>query len=162
MEIWDAYDVRGQLLAGALLVRGERIPDGVYHLVCDIIVRHTDGTYLLMQRDRRKHYGGMWEASAGGSALQGETPLACAIRELKEETGIVSDDLYELGRVIHHSHHTIYVEYLCVTDQDKESVLLQDGETQDYQWVAKDRLVNMKSTELVTDRMQIFIEELQR
>ncbi len=41
-----------------------------YHLVCDIIVRHSDGTYLLMQRGYRKPYGGMWEASAGGSALR--------------------------------------------------------------------------------------------
>lgn len=51
------------------LVRGEKIPDGLYHLVSEIIVRHIDGTYLLMQRDINKHYGGWWEATAGGSAL---------------------------------------------------------------------------------------------
>ena len=60
------------------LIRGEAIPDGFYHLVSDIIVKHVDGTYLLMQRDIRKNYGGMWEATAGGSALKGEGPLACA------------------------------------------------------------------------------------
>lgn len=43
-----------------------------------------------MQRDHRKHLGGMWEASAGGSALQGEKPLECAQRELFEETGVSS------------------------------------------------------------------------
>ena len=48
-----------------------------------------------MQRDKRKHLGGMWEATAGGSALQGEDPLACAIRELREETGIADDKLME-------------------------------------------------------------------
>ena len=55
------------------------IPDGFYHLVCEIIVKHTDGTYLLMQRDLNKHYGGMWEATAGGSAVAGENPLECAM-----------------------------------------------------------------------------------
>ena len=45
--------------------------------------------YLLMQRDLRKHHGGEWKVSAGGSALQGENGLEAAIRELKEETGIV-------------------------------------------------------------------------
>ncbi len=162
MEIWDAYDEKCQLIDDKTLIRGEAIQDGFYHLVCDIIVQHIDGTYLLMQRDNRKHYGGMWEASAGGSALQGESPLECAIRELKEETGIFSDDLHEVGRVIHHSHHTIYVEYLCVTSQDKNTVVLQDGETQDYQWVTKDTLINMRKKELVTDRMQVFLAELQR
>ena len=88
MELWDAYDRNLEKIEGMTLIRGEKIPEGVYHLVCDIIVRHTDGEYLLMQRDSRKHYGGMWEATAGGSALQGENPLDCAIRELREETGI--------------------------------------------------------------------------
>ncbi len=162
MERWDAYNENFQLIAGTTLVRGSTIPDGLYHLVCDIIVRHTDGTYLLMQRDNRKHYGGMWEASAGGSALQGETPLECAIRELREETGILSNELQEVGRVIHHTHHTIYVEYLCVTNQDKHSVVLQEGETQAYQWVTKETLVNMRKQQLITDRMQVFLQELQR
>ena len=84
MELWDAYDKDFQKIAGKTLVRGELIPQGLYHLVCDIIVRHADGAYLLMQRDPRKPWGGMWEATAGGSALAGETPLECAARELRE------------------------------------------------------------------------------
>lgn len=51
----------------------------------EIVVRHRDGTCLLMQRDRGKPYGGLWALTAGGSAFKGETPLACASRELKEE-----------------------------------------------------------------------------
>ena len=93
MEIWDAYDRNLEKIEGMTLIRGGKIPEGVYHLVCDVIVRHTDGEYLLMQRDSRKHYGGMWEATAGGSALQGEKPLDCAIRELREETGIHAEYL---------------------------------------------------------------------
>ena len=77
MEIWDAYDSKLNKIDGLTLVRGEQIPDGYFHLCSEIIVRHTDGTYLIMQRDKRKHLGGMWEATAGGSALQGEDPLSC-------------------------------------------------------------------------------------
>ena len=91
MEVWDAYDAHLNKIDNMTLVRGEKIPDGVYHLVCDVLVKHVDGTYLLMQRDFIKHYGGMWEATAGGSALRGETPFECAKRELREETGIVAD-----------------------------------------------------------------------
>ena len=160
MEIWDAYNKEFEKIEGMTLIRGETIPDGVYHLVSDVIVRHADGTYLLMQRDSRKHFGGMWEATAGGSALTREGPLACAIRELREETGIESEALTEVGRVVNDHNHTLYVEFLCVTDCEKEQVTLQEGETSAFRWVTKDELVSMKKDELVTERMQRFIGEL--
>lgn len=160
MELWDAYDKNFNRVDGVTLIRDEAIPDGLFHLVCDIIVRHTDGDYLLMQRDCRKHFGGMWEASAGGSALQGENPLDCAIRELYEETGIVAKKITEVGRVISEQDHVLYAEFLCVTDCPKNSVVLQEGETCDFKWVSKDELIAMKKSELVTERMQKFIEEL--
>lgn len=160
MELWDAYNKSFEKIEGVTLVRGENIPDGVYHLVSDVIVRHIDGTYLLMQRDSRKHFGSMWEATAGGSALQGENAQTCAIRELQEETGIQSDALTEVGRVFNPANHTIYVEFLCVTECDKSSIALQEGETSAYKWVTKDELVSMKKEELVTERMQKFVDEL--
>lgn len=159
MELWDAYDKDFNKIKNRTLIRGQRIPKGLFHLVCDILVKHTDGTYLLMQRDKRKHFGGMWEATAGGSALQNETPLDCAVRELREETGIDSNDLIEVGRVT--TNDTIYVEFLCVTNCDKDSVTLQVGETIAYKWVSRDELIAMKKSEFVTERMQIFMKELQ-
>lgn len=160
MELWDAYNADFHRIEGGQLVRGELIPEGQYHLVCDVIVRHTDGTYLLMQRDPRKHYGGLWEATAGGSALAGETPLECAARELREETGIACGDLAEVGTVVSGETRAIYVEYLCVTDWDKEVVTLQEGETVAFRWVSRDELLRMKKDELVTKRMQKFVEDL--
>jgi len=159
MELWDAYDKDFNKIKNRTLIRGERIPEGLFHLVCDILVKHTDGTYLLMQRDKRKHFGGMWEATAGGSALQNESPLDCAVRELREETGIDSNDLIEVGRVT--TNDTIYVEFLCVTNCDKDSITLQAGETIAYKWVSRDELIAMKKNEFVTERMQKFMTELQ-
>ena len=159
METWDAYDKDFNKVHNATLIRGEAIPEGLFHLVCDIIVKHTDGSYLLMQRDRCKQFGGMWEATAGGSALQNESPLDCAIRELQEETGIRTDNLVEVGR--ERSNDTIYVEFLCVTNCNKDCITLQDGETIAYKWVSRSELVSLKKSELVTERMQKFIEEVQ-
>ena len=160
MELWDAYNEKCERIEGMTLVRGEPIPEGVFHLVSDIIVRHTDGEYLLMRRDERKHFGGMWEATAGGSALQGEDALSCARRELREETGIEADVLTEAGRVADRLGRTIYVEFLCVTDWEKTSVRLQEGETSAYRWVSREYLLRMKKEELVTQRMQRFIGDL--
>ena len=159
METWDAYNKDFQKIPHVSLIRGESIPEGLFHLVCDILVRHTDGSYLLMQRDKRKHFGGMWEATAGGSALQNESPLECAARELREETGIIPDSLTEVGRV--RSHDTIYIEFLCVTNGPKDRITLQEGETIAYQWVSKSELLSMKKSELVTERMQTFIDDLE-
>lgn len=158
MELWDAYDGDFNKIDGVTLVRGGPIPKGMHHLVCDVIVRHADGEYLLMQRDKRKHYGGMWEATAGGSALAGESPLECAHRELLEETGIDAAYLTQLGTVT--TDDRIYVEFLCVTDCNKRAVTLQEGETSAYRWVSRDELASMKKSELVTERMQKFIDEL--
>ncbi|WP_026526126.1 NUDIX hydrolase [Butyrivibrio sp. VCD2006] len=160
MELWDAYDDKLNKIDGVTLVRGEQIPEGCFHLCSEVIVRHKDGSYLIVQRDKRKHLGGMWEATAGGSALQGENPLECARRELQEETGILSNEMIEIGRVLHHEHKTFYVDYLCVTDADKNSVVLQEGETQDYKWVSASELRGMSRDELATMRSLNFIGEL--
>ncbi|MBR4236329.1 MAG: NUDIX domain-containing protein [Clostridia bacterium] len=160
MERWDAYYRDFKKAADVTLIRGEKIPEGLFHLVCEIIVKHADGSYLVMQRDKRKHLGGKWEATAGGSALQGEDPVACARRELREETGIVSENLIEIGRVLHYGHQSIYMEYLCITDADKDSIVLQEGETSAYKWIMADELRSMSGDELATRRILTFIEEL--
>jgi 8-oxo-dGTP pyrophosphatase MutT (NUDIX family) len=159
MEKWDAYDKDFNKIGNLDLKRGDFISDGVFHLVCDIAVKHIDGSYLLMQRSNNKHFGGMWELTAGGSAIQGESPLECAIRELKEETGIKTKELKEIGRVVSYETHSIYFEFLCLTNIDKNSIILQEGETQDFKWVNKEELIKMNSNNLITKRMQLFLED---
>ena len=150
MEVWDAYDEKFNLIKDTTLIRGKDIPDGMYHLVCDVIVRHIDGDILLMQRDYCKTGGGLWEATAGGSALKGESPLICAKRELLEETGIDSGKLIELGSILCKEHKTIYFEFLCITNCIKDSIKLQKGETINYNWVSFE---NINKEELITKRI---------
>ena len=42
MELWDAYNSNFEKIEGMTLVREEqdKIPAGVYHLVCEVLVRH--------------------------------------------------------------------------------------------------------------------------
>ena len=145
MEIWDAYLPNG-ILAGCDLVRGEPIPNGLYHLVSEILVRHIDGDYLLMQRDPRKpNYGGFFEATAGGSALKGEDAITCARRELLEETGIAPGTLTKIGHFV--SHDTIYETFLCVTDCAKDSVTLQERETVSYKWISEAEFIEFVNSD---------------
>jgi 8-oxo-dGTP diphosphatase len=164
MEIWDAY-YRDGTKAGIDLVRDEVIPDELYHLVCEIIVKHIDDTYLLMQRDfQKKGWPGMYEASAGGSALKGETPIQGALRELQEETGVVASELTQLYRTVSEWQHSIYYGYLCLTDCKKDSITLQKGETIAYKWVnAKELLEIINSEEYVDtyrERQKKFLQTI--
>ena len=153
-EVWDLYDKDFKIIEGASINRGEAIPAGRFHLVGNVLVRHADGTYLIMLRDRAKKHGNMWEASAGGSALKGEDAFSCAVRELAEESGIVCRDLKELGVTVSEKTRTIYVEYLCVYGGPKDAVKLQQGETTAYKWVSKEELLAMSLSELLSGRAQ--------
>lgn len=134
MEQWDAYLPDGRKTGQALL-RGEPVPEGLYHIVSDVLVRHTDGEYLVMQRDWNKEtFPGKFEAGASGSILLGETPYEGALRELREETGILADRLTFLFAVSN-LRNTLYYCYGCVTDYEKDSITLQEGETIAYQWL---------------------------
>ena len=133
MELWDAYDRNGRR-TGETLVRGKPIPEGRYHLVSCVTVRHRDGSFLLMRRSPDKpNWPNIWEIGAGGSALKGETAEECARRELYEETGISCGNLTYLGRYREGVH--IYEGFLCVTDHPKDQIRLQKGENVDYRWL---------------------------
>ena len=160
-EYMAAYDGDFHMIEGVALVRGEPIPDGMYTLVCKVLVQHRDGTYLITRRDPQKKFGGgMWEASAGGTAQKGEDGEACIRRELWEETGIRAGALTELSRVCIKDLHSFYAEYLCVTDVKKKSVVLQPGETVEYRWVTKEELLAMPREELAPPRVLDYIGTL--
>lgn len=154
MEIWDGYRADGTL-ANVDLIRGEEIPQGIYHLVCEVLVRHTDGDYLLMRRSTEKpNYGGYWEATAGGSALKGEDKFSCIQRELLEETGIAANDFTELARFVSDDSQCIFHTFLCVTDCDKASVRLQDGETDAYKWVTEKAFIRFVHSDKMIERQK--------
>lgn len=146
MELWDAYDKQGRKMA-IELTRGKPIPVGLYHLVSEMLVRHVDGEYLLMQRDYQKDgYPGWMEATAGESALKGEDSLEAAKRELWEETGLTGISFQEIGRCS--TENTIFVSYLVITDCDKESVKLQRGETIGYRWISEEEFMRFLTSPL--------------
>jgi len=138
MELWDAYS-KNEELTGDTLVRGENIPQGLYHLVCEVLVRHVDGSYLCMKRSVKKpNYGGWYEATAGGSALKGEDKWQCVERELYEETGLVCHVFEEVARIREERKQAFFYTFVCTIAGDKTSVQLQEGETEGYLWMSEE------------------------
>ena len=140
MEYWDAYDRDGRRL-GFDLVRGQPLPPGAYHLVCEVLVRHENGNYLLMRRDPGKPtYPGRFELSAGGAALKGEDAAACARRELFEETGLADGEPVPFAVEIHDDGQYIVHRFFASTACDPGSIVFQTGETVDCRWVGEAEL----------------------
>ena len=137
METWDLYDEQGRKTGETWeRSRAREIPEGRYHIVCDILIRHQDGEFLLTLRDPDKDiYPGCLEASAGGSALAGETPEEAARREMLEETGLIADRLELIGTTVRPHSYSIIYAYLAIVNCEKDSVRLQPGETVGFQWV---------------------------
>lgn len=170
MEIWDLYDVNDERTGETwerIPGNYKKIPDGRYHMVCDILVQHTDGTYLLTKRHPEKDvYPGYWEASAGGSALSGESPIDCAKRELFEETGIKADEFIFISHTRREMSHSMFYSYLVITDCPKDSIVLQEGETTEYKWVDRAGLIEYLDSDLAikthNDRYKEFYDKLRR
>ena len=147
MELWDAY-TRNGVKTGGVLVRGQRMWPGIYHLVCEVLVRHVDGSYLCMIRSREKpNYPGYPECTAGGSALLGESPLDCIRRELREETGIECDDFEEVNVTVREFYSTIFHSYLCTVDWPKDAITMQEGETEGYEWLSEEEFIGLLNSD---------------
>ena len=150
METWDLYDATRQPLHRTHR-RGDTMPSGTYHVVVEIWTVDDDGNVLLTLRDPSKDmYPSKWE-NTGGSALFGETSRQAAVRELREETGIIAqeDELARLGTV---QTSSAFVDiYLLRRGMPVARLKLQPGETVDAKWVTIDEL-----DELIQDRSLAF------
>jgi len=77
------------------------------HVVAAVVVLERGGRWLVQRRPSEGLLGGLWEFP-GGKVEPGETPVAAARRELREETGIRAPRLEARGVVDHaYSHFTV-------------------------------------------------------
>ena len=155
MELWDAY-TRNGVKTGGVLVRGQRMWPGIYHLVCEVLVRHIDGSYLCMIRSRQKpNYPLYPECTAGGSALLGEDPLTCIRRELREETGIDWTEFQEVARSVRERSGSLFHSFVCTVDWPKDQIRLQEGETEGYEWLSEERFIELvNSDRMIPEQME--------
>ncbi len=87
-ELIAVYDADGTVVGSATRTRMRA--EGLWHACGSILVRSGDGERIFVHRrtDDKDVYPGMHDCWAGGVVAAGETPLACAYRELAEELGI--------------------------------------------------------------------------
>lgn len=146
MELWDLYD-ENRNFTGRDHVRGEKIPDGYYHLVVEVWIRSPKGEYLISQRSAsRPTFPLQWEC-VGGSVLKGEDSLTGALREVREEVGLelspeAGNLLFsEVGRVVRGvPFHDILDVWLWEYDGEADLKNATTDEVAQVKWMTVDEI----------------------
>lgn len=86
MEKWDLY-TKDEKKTGKIVDKGALIPEGYYHIIVETLIKHTDGTYLVMQRsyDKKNIPGNMKEAVAVQLRLVKQKKKEQSVKYLKNQ-----------------------------------------------------------------------------
>jgi len=140
-ELWDVYD-ENRNLTGRLHRRGDPMPKGDYHLSVHIWMLNNEGKFLLTKRTANKGFPLMWE-STGGSALAGDDSLSAAIREVKEETGLMLDPQKGQCLISGRGKDAFFDVWLFRQDFNLEDVVFLEGETCGAMYASVDEIRKM-------------------
>ena len=145
MELWDVYD-ENRIKTGRTLERGnyEKIQKGDYRMVVHVCIFDSNGKMLIQQRQPfKRSWSGMWDLTAGGSAVSGDTSLSAAVRETSEEVGVtLAPD--ELRRVLTIQTECVFDDiYVVQKDLDETALKLQTEEVAQVKWASADEIKAM-------------------
>ncbi len=131
------------------------VPHGLNQRIVHILVFRPSGELLLQQRGRSKGDTAFhWTTSAAGCVSAGELYLASAVRELREETGIVVNE-HALTEILSLTpaeigHPQFVKVYYLVTDQEA-SLTVPNDEIENLIWMPPSVL-----NEEITLRTRVF------
>jgi len=126
--------------------RDELTDDDCWRVIAVWIV-DTSGKILLQQRSFKKKVGpGIWSAACEGTIEFGDEPLKTAVRELREELGIITKpEQLKPTTKIHYKDPQFgwrikYGYFLEVEHKPVESLKLQEEEVEQAQWMTSSQL----------------------
>ncbi|MDD4820093.1 MAG: NUDIX domain-containing protein, partial [Flavobacteriales bacterium] len=101
-ELVDIFDI-DEKLTGVVTTKLAAHQNGLWHASAHIWIYNANGEVLLQKRSTTKDtFPGMWDISVAGHIDAGETPLEGALREMREEIGVVKDEKdFEYYTTIH-------------------------------------------------------------
>lgn len=143
MELWDLY-TKDRVKTSKTMIRGNEVPNGLFHLVVHVCIFNSDGELLIQQRQSFKQgWPNKWDITVGGSAISNDSSSSAAHRELYEELGL--DLSFENLR----PSLTIHFEegfddfYLINQDVKLDQLKLQYEEVQYVKWANLDEILVM-------------------
>lgn len=139
-ELFDIVDERNQVIGSG--TRKHVHAKGLRHRAVHILVKNSQNQVFVQLRSLSKDNNpGLWDTSAAGHVDAGESYLACAVREIKEELGIdiVESDLSLMQqRPATASNGYEFQHIYCVTSD--AGITLQSEEVSDGKWLDRQTL----------------------
>ena len=143
MELWDIYD-KNREKTGRTHERGIPVKEGDYHLVVHVWIVNDRGEFLIQKRQPWKEgWPNMWDGSAAGSAVVGDSSKVAAIRETKEELGVELD--MSKGEILFTIKFSCGFEDIWLVRQnvDIKDIKLQYEEVADAKWASEKQIKQM-------------------
>ncbi len=142
-ELFDVYTIDRQK-TGVKKQRGEELLPNEFRLVVHVCIFNERNQMLIQQKADEKNMNNIWDISAGGSAVAGETSRMAIGRELKEELG------YDYNFTSKKPQLTIYFKeyindiYIIRNSQvDIDNLVLQSEEVKDVKWATRDEICDL-------------------
>ena len=141
MESWDIYN-KNLMPSGRTFSEGITLKDDELSYIVHIIIRNSEGKYLLQQRAlTKKYYPGLWDATCG-KVQAGETGLEAAVREVREELGIIAVPCqYNLFFHGIYSNKIVLDMFLLETEKQTKDLILQKSEVENAKYYSFDEMI---------------------
>lgn len=148
LELWDILDESGHK-TGRLCERGTPLHKGEYHLVVNVWIKNSKNEFLISRRTNNcGWWSGLWQTT-GGAAVTGDNSLETALKETREEIGIMLDP--KNGQLFKHYSElrknddgSVFIDvWLFQQDFDIATVVFQPEETCDAMWASKEKIKQM-------------------
>lgn len=144
MEMFDIY-TENREKTGRTIERGNKFAKGDYRFVVHACILNNKGEMLIQQRQPFKSsWANMWDLTAAGSVIAGETSKQAVQRELFEELGIeidFSDIRPQLTMNFEEGFDDIYI--IKCDDININTLKLQYEEVQCVKWASMKEIEEM-------------------
>ena len=149
----DLYDINSNK-TDLTYYKGDPIPDGYYPMVVMVVIRNSNGEFLMQKRVENK--GGDWGVT-GGHPKSGETPIEGIVSEVKEELGLDFSNENFIEYDSGCDGKDCYKMYFVNKDINLEDITIQEEELSEVKWFSMEDLENMVETkELNEDQISCF------
>ncbi len=156
-ELIDIYDKQGDP-TGQTLPRPQVHARELWHRVALAWIYNSQGEVLLQHRSSdRNAFASMWDVSISGHIQSGDSAIATAVRELREEIGLqvspkeltqigtVSDQFPLVSGKTHREHDIVFLAH---RDINLERLELQSSEVDGARWMGlRDLAADMDNPE---------------
>ena len=152
-ELRDLYDINSNK-TNKTYRKGDLIPEGYYPMVVMVVIRNSNGEFLMQKRVESK--GGDWGVT-GGHPKSGETPIEGIITEVKEELGLDFSNEKFIEYDSGCDGKECYKMYFVTKDININDITIQLEELSEVRWFTMDELKSMvNSGELNEDQIACF------